>query len=80
MYQLSHAGTHEGIHTVTWFGALAYNKLRIAPWIEEKRFCPLCGQELRRLNWSDVAGLDPPDEEGSYYYADGKWFEFDKNS
>jgi len=49
LYQLSHAGIHDKYHTVTWFGRLSYNKLRVAPLEEEPEVCPACGSRLREL-------------------------------
>lgn len=56
-YQLSHCGNHPSYHSVTWFGGLAYNKLRIPPMPEVKHVCPLCGAELRPVVF--VGGPDP---------------------
>jgi len=48
LYQLSHAGVKKKTHTITWFGQLAYNKLKIPKMLKpEKPKCPLCGNELR---------------------------------
>lgn len=68
MYQLSHCGIKKNTHTVTWFGALAYNKLRL-PRIElEKEVCPLCGLKLRLLTRIKACeGL--LEEEGEYYVS-----------
>ena len=50
LYQLSHAGVKKKTHTVTWFGQLSYNKLKIPKMLKpEKPKCPLCGNELRRI-------------------------------
>jgi hypothetical protein len=66
MYQLSHCGIHERRHSITWFGALSYNKLRVPRLEVEKELCPLCGQKLRLLmQIKRCAGLG--DEEGEYY-------------
>lgn len=65
LYQLSHAGIHKHYHTVTWFGSLAYNKLRIPGQAPEKECCPICGQVLRPL-WYFGAD-DLPEEKGDYW-------------
>lgn len=71
-YQLSHAGIKEGKHTVTWFGAFSYNKLRVVPEVQEKPCCPLCGAELVLLRWR--GGGDPPfEEEGEYLDSPENW-------
>ena len=71
-YQLSHCGTKEGKHSVTWFGRLSYNKLRVVPEIVEKRTCPLCGAELVRLLWVG-GGSCPYEAEGEYYDDPDNW-------
>ena len=58
LYQLSHAGVHSEYHTVTWFGCLSYNKLRVRPQKRERDVCSLCGSELRKVLW--VGEGDPP--------------------
>lgn len=72
-YELSHASIHEKRHVVTWFGKLAYNKLKIDPMPEVSPVCPLCHCELRELLF--IGGLDrpPPDVEGEYYLPVGDW-------
>jgi len=70
LYQLSHCGVHERYHSVTWFGALAYNKLRVKyPEVEKER-CPICGEELRPL-W--YFGMEKFEEEGYYWLAPEGW-------
>jgi hypothetical protein len=50
LYQLSHCGIHERFHSVTWFGRLAQNKLRLPFEREiEKHHCPMCGEDLEEL-------------------------------
>ena len=71
LYQLSHAGVHEKYHTITWFGKLAYNNLKVPPRPVEKEVCPICGQELRDL-WY-FGGLDLPEEEGFYWLDPEGW-------
>lgn len=71
LYQLSHAGIHKKYHTVTWFGSLAYNKLRVAKKEPEKECCPICGQELRQL-WY-FGNEDLPGEEGDFWMDPEGW-------
>jgi len=71
LYQLSHAGVHGKYHTVTWFGSLAYNKLRVAPMVAAEECCPVCGQKLRQL-WYFGAD-DLPEEEGEYWLDPEGW-------
>lgn len=70
-YQLSHAGVKEGLHTVTWFGRLSYNKLKVEPEPEKKDTCPLCGADLVRIRW---ASLD-----SSIDFEEGEFFDDPKN-
>jgi hypothetical protein len=49
LYQLSHAGIHGKYHTVTWFGALSYNKLKVPRSEDVVEVCPLCGEKLQPL-------------------------------
>ena len=72
MYQLSHCSTKKKRHTVTWFGAMAYNKLRVEKEIVEKKVCPLCGSELEPLIWVGE-GVMPLVEEGEYYDDAENW-------
>ena len=72
LYQLSHCGVHEKLHSVTWFGALAYNKLRVLPLPEkEKEICPMCGEELRPLWYFGAQKL--PEEEGFFWFEADGW-------
>jgi hypothetical protein len=76
-YQLSHAGVHAGKPkrtTVTWFGALSYNKFKFT--IErEREVCPICECGLVRLMYVGVG--DPPGidllEEGEYFTDSKDW-------
>ena len=72
LYQLSHAGIHGSYHTVTWFGSLAYNKLKIPAQVPEKECCPICGEPLKDL-WY-FGGQDLPEEEGEYWLDPEGWF------
>lgn len=59
-YILSHAGVSK-FHTVTWFGSLAYNKLKHVPKLGSVReFCPECGEILRPLKWCYPLDRPPP--------------------
>jgi len=72
MYQLSHCGVHEKKHSLTWFGRLSYNKLRVPRLEEEKELCPLCGSKLRLLlKIKHCEGLK--EEEGDYYLDVGSF-------
>ena len=75
MYQLSHAGVHPKRHTVTWFGRLSYNQLRVPKLEMEKEVCPLCGERLVSLVW--MGGGDPPvgEKEAEYFVDPGGWSE-----
>jgi len=44
-YLLSHAGIRQGQHTVTWFGALGYAKLKVTLEPEDNN-CPYCSAPL----------------------------------
>lgn len=74
MYQLSHAGVNPDYHTITWFGELSYNKLKVPELVEEKPKCPLCGLELVKLVF---VGKDrvPPPEEGEYFLEPTDWIQ-----
>lgn len=73
-YQLSHAGYHEKHHTVTWFGCLSYNKLKLPKEDEKEKehICPFCKSALRQLVWmgEDPHGL--PDQDGFCGYGDAQ--------
>lgn len=57
-YQISHCGltvqkkqsfdnrNYRAVHSITWFGKLAYNKLRIPKEVIEEHVCPLCKEKL----------------------------------
>jgi hypothetical protein len=62
-YQLTHCGVWYGEgkrHSVTWFGELSYNKLKIPKSIEDRDqvVCPYCGEPLKRVRW--VGSGDSP--------------------
>ena len=67
-YQLSHCGIAERKHTITWFGALSYNKLHVESVEKEKSVCPLCHEELHQLIWIGEGKCPLPDVEGMAFY------------
>ena len=75
-YQLSHAGVSEKFHTVTWFGKLSYNKLKVPRIEKEEQICPLCGQKLRRLVWigneEDFIASWHREVESGFYFEDSE--------
>lgn len=80
-YQLSHCGVPENHrHVVTWFGALAYNKLKVGKIVKEKNVCPLCGSRLRRLVWigeeSNILGLMHKKVESGFYFENGDFWRY----
>jgi hypothetical protein len=77
-YQLSHVGFNPKYHSVTWFGALSYAKLKVRPYKPEKHLCPICKAEFVKLDFDIFGGLDPPTrKEGFYYIVNGKCYDFD---
>ena len=74
LYQLSHCGTHQDYHTITWFGALSYNKLKVEPEERTGNTCPTCGRKLIRVGWFGQ-GPDPLDgqPEGEYGLDPDGW-------
>jgi hypothetical protein len=82
-YQLTHCGLsvkkgesadgrlYRSVHSVTWFGKLAYNKLRIAPEPEKEHICPICGMELVPL----LNLGEPLQGEGSGWFEPGRFVE-----
>ena len=75
LYQLSHAGVHESIHTVTWFGCLSYNKLKVPPMPDPKPKCPLCGEDLVPLLYCGQGEDPPPLEDGAHFLDPCDWME-----
>jgi len=67
LYQLSHAGVHLEYHTITWFGALSYNKLKVEPEPRENNTCPTCGARLLPCRWFGE-GESPLEGEGEGGY------------
>lgn len=71
LYQLSHAGVHKNHHTVTWFGTMAYNKLRVVGSEPTEERCPICGEKLRALWYFGAEKL--PEEEGDFWLLPDDW-------
>ena len=71
-YQLSHAGVHLKHHTVTWFGCLSYNKLRIPKEELEEHCCPFCMEPLKQILWIGDGSCPMPDVEGFKFYGDAQ--------
>ena len=72
-YQLSHAGTKQGYHSVTWFGDLSYSKLKVE---EEPNpdVCPLCSAKLRPIYYYGLyANVPPPEMEVEMYLDPEGW-------
>lgn len=74
-YQLSHAGIKSGVHTVTWFGAISYNKLKVKPEVVDVDVCPVCGAELRRVVWLGSGDSNPLGDRpaGDFWIEPGGW-------
>lgn len=71
-YQLSHAGVHPKHHTVTWFGCLSYNKLRIPKDEPEEHCCPFCMGKLKQILWIGDGDCPVPNVEGFKGYGDAQ--------
>lgn len=75
-YQLSHCAVAVGKHTITWFGALSYNKLKVGRNFEKEReTCPICGELLGRFVWIGEGKNPLPDVEGFVAFDDPKNWE-----
>ncbi len=74
-YQLSHAGIKSGVHTITWFGAISYNKIKVEPEVVDDDVCPVCGSELQRVEWLGSLDSNPLGDrpEGEYWIDPGGW-------
>ncbi len=74
-YQLSHAGVHLDYHTITWFGDLSYNKLKVEPQNREGNQCPICGAPLVRCKWFGPLEEEPliGAGEGQYWVDPAGW-------
>jgi hypothetical protein len=82
-YQISHCGLdmnkrwsedwrlYRPRHSITWFGKLAYNKLQIPKEEQEKRVCPICGQELEELYLMGEAEIEG--DQGSGWFDADLW-------
>ncbi len=71
LYQLSHAGIHTSKHTVTWFGNLAYNNLKVPPKETEEEVCPVCGEPLKPLWYFGKRKV--PEERGDFWLCPEGW-------
>jgi len=75
LYQLSHCGVSPKFHTVVWFGALAYNKMKCVPLLPEDHSCPLCGSEMKKIIFKDVEirsiVISKLEREGFYFFDHG---------
>jgi hypothetical protein len=75
-YELGHAAVHARLHTLTWYGSMAYSKLRVPPYEEPRAVCPLCSSPLIGLLWiGELGAPEPPLEPGIYYLEPGGWTE-----
>jgi len=74
-YQLSHCTVaSEHSHSITWFGALGYRKLRVRYRVEDPENCPLCGAELKELVWiGEGECLVPPLMKRFFYEKPDFW-------
>ena len=75
-YQLTHCGVYYGKgrkHSVTWFGRLSYNKLKVIPEKPKKEICPLCGGELHEVIWVGVGKCPLSDEQTEGFFDSGGW-------
>ena len=70
LYLLSHAGIHVSYHTITWFGSLAYNNLKIPPKPKDEDLCPVCKNELQEL-WYFGALKLPEEKVGLWLDPEG---------
>jgi hypothetical protein len=52
-YQLSHCGISDRYHSVVWFGALSYNKLKVGKVPDQKHLCPFCASEMKKIEFVD---------------------------
>jgi len=71
-YQLSHAAASQNKHTVTWFGCLSYNKLRVSKPPKKEHCCPLCMGKLRQLLWIGDGNCSVLEKEGFMCYGDSQ--------
>jgi len=75
LYQLSHAGVKKSIHTLTWVGALSYNKLKFK-FVQEKETCPICQGDLTRISWTYYDRPPPiPEKEDEFIINADGWTE-----
>jgi hypothetical protein len=79
LYELSHCAVWYGAgkkHSVTWFGAVSYNKLR-CPRSRglDQVCCPVCGSPIQKLVWkgSEAAPLPCSGIDGFYFASAEGW-------
>lgn len=80
LYQLSHAGTLQGQHTVIWFGAMSnrtYHKLNPEPKRDIAQTCRYCQKPLIYVKWigSGLSPLDTVKNSGEYKVDPPDWIE-----
>jgi hypothetical protein len=74
LYQLSHCGIHQKLHSVTWFGKLSYNRLKVPEKPIEREVCPICGSKLRDMYYFGSEAL--PEAEGCYWFDYSPSFQY----
>lgn len=81
LYQLSHAGFLQGIHTVSWFGVMSNRTFKdcnpLPPLPPGAPLCPECEAELKPVRWmgEGPSPLDYVSEEG-YYFTEAEGWEY----
>ena len=64
-YLASHAGVKKGFNSISWFGLLSFNKLKIqGSHKDDVTVCPYCSVELVNLEYYGIADPPDPDFEG----------------
>lgn len=83
LYQLSHAGFSKKLHTVTWFGALSYNKISVPKMPDQVHNCPICGEKLVAARcvdpelWANMITRFSKSCDGRIFFVDPGLFEED---
>lgn len=76
-YQLSHAGVRAGNHVVTWYGSMAWNKLKKIPEPPAERpTCPVCGGNLHRVIYLGEGDNPMSDPEIECLEIDSGWWAY----
>ena len=78
-YQLSHCGVHPKKHSITWFGVLSYNKLKVIYKESDPLICPQCFNVLRKVIYLGTDKLALPNVEGVGFYDDPENWEYAPN-